>query len=114
METTPFYQEITPVVVGTEKVGWRFRLLIDGQGAAVDRFGLAVAALDPQYLGQVVETGGGVRMLSAQYFLFNRQGAAEERLGFPQPALGHQHPGQVAETASGAEMFGPQLFLPNR
>ena len=56
-------------------------LLVDGDGALVERLGLAVAAGGPVELGQVVEPGGNVRVLGAEGLLVDGDGALEERLG---------------------------------
>jgi len=50
-------------------------LLPDCQGALEQRRGLAYFALGPVQAGQVVEAGGGVRMVRAEPLLTDRQSA---------------------------------------
>jgi hypothetical protein len=57
------------------------RLLIYGERALVERFGLRVGADGMVQLGEIVERDGGVGMLGAERLLTDGERALVERLG---------------------------------
>ena len=56
-------------------------LLIDGEGAAHQRFGLGQPVGGLEQLRQVVEAGGDVRVVGPEALFVNLQGAAHQRFG---------------------------------
>ena len=74
--------------------------LPDRQGALVERLRLAVVALVPVQLRQVVERRGNMGMVGAERFLQDRQGALVERLCLAVTALGLVQSRQVVEQKS--------------
>jgi len=74
---------------------------------------LPIATLSLQHQGQIVETGGSVGMLGAEYLLPNHQSTAVKRFGFPETALRPQYFGQCIEAGGSEWVLGAQFLLPN-
>ena len=55
-------------------------LLFDPQGALKERGGARILALNLEEIREAVEGGSNIRMLRAEYFLFNCQGPPQQRL----------------------------------
>src|SRR5207302_1039541 len=83
----------------------------DGEGAAVEQFCVAGAALLTVEQCQVVEGNSGVGVFGAAHFLPDGEGAAEERFGVAVAALPPVELRQVVEASGGAGVFGAEHFL---
>ena len=68
---------------------------MDGQGAAVERFRLAVAVLGLAIGGESRQDVSRVRVVRAQNSFADVQGAAVERLGIPVTGLGLVDEGEI-------------------
>ncbi len=74
------------------------RLLLDRQGALVERLGLGIAALGGIQERQVVKRAGDVWVRGPKRRLVDRQGALVERLGLGIAALGGIQFGSVTHS----------------
>jgi hypothetical protein len=63
------------------------RLLLNGEGAAIERLGFLVAPSVAVELGYVDEACGGVRVVGRKLFFADCEGALQERLGLLVSAL---------------------------
>ena len=88
------------------------RLLVDRDGALVERLGLRVAAGVPVEQGQVVERGGEVWVLGAERLLADRDSALVERLGLRVAAGVLVEIGQVVEPGGEGGVLGAERFSP--
>jgi hypothetical protein len=80
----------------------------DAAGGSISGFAELGEDLVLEQVGQIVETGGGVRALGFQHLLADGQGALMDGPGGAQLALVLEQEGQIVETGGGVRVLMPQ------